>query len=222
MKKKASKKIPKTKSIAEILKENNQGIKLDIGCSGYKHKGFVGMDIRPEPGVDIVHNLEQFPYPLPDNSCSIILASHVLEHMNPASPDPKLTGLIDLLIEKKVITKKQAMDKFGEHHIFGTFLTMMDEFWRILKVGGQLTFVVPYAGSPGFWQDPTHINPINEATPMYFDPEHMSSFWFVYKPKPWMIELTEWNSNGVLEVVMSKRDIKPYEESIKHGTTYEA
>lgn len=206
------------KSISQILKENRQGIKLDIGCSGHKHKGFVGMDIREQPGVDIVHNLEQFPYPLPDGSVSQIIASHVLEHMNPATPPPQLTGLIDLLIEKKVITKKEAFEKFGDHHVFGTFLTMMDEMWRILQVGGQLAFVVPYAGSPGYWQDPTHINPINEATLFYFDPEHMSRLWHVYKPKPWSIEMTSWNSN-LLEVVMSKRDIKPYEESIKAGTT---
>lgn len=211
----------KLKPISQILKENNQGIRLDIGCSGHKHPGFVGLDIRAEKGVDIVHNLEQFPYPLPDNSCSQIIASHVLEHMNPASPDPRLVGLIDLLIEKKVITKAQAFKKFGEHHVFGTFMTMMDEMWRILKPGGQLAFVVPYAGSPGYWQDPTHINPINEATPMYFDPEHQSNLWTVYKPKPWKIEMTTWNAN-LLEVVMSKRDIAPYEESIKIGTTSEA
>ena len=194
--------------MAQILKENNQGIKLDIGCSGYKHKGFVGMDIRPEPGVDIVHNLEQFPYPLPDDSCSIILASHVLEHMNPASPDPKLTGLIDLLIEKKVITQKQAFDKFGEHHIFGTFLTMMDEFWRILKVGGQLTFVVPYAGSPGFWQDPTHCNGCNEVTWAYFDPlePHTGgALYRIYKPKPWKIQTLTWEPMANMEVVLQKR-----------------
>lgn len=208
------------KSISQIIKENSQGISLDIGCSGYKTKGFIGLDMREAPGVDIVHNLEKFPYPLPDESCSRIIASHLLEHINPASPDPKLTGLIDLLLKKKVISKKEAMEYIGKHHIFGTFLTMMDELWRISKVDGQLAFVVPYAGSPGYWQDPTHINPINEATPFYFDPEHESRLWHVYKPLPWAIEVNTWNSTGLLEVVMSKRDIRPYEASINAGTTH--
>lgn len=201
----------KSKSIDQILKSKRPGIKLDLGCGACKQgKDWIGMDIRQEPGVDIVHNLEQFPYPLPDNSCSMVLASHVLEHMTPNSVDPRLAGLIDLLIEKKVLSAKDVYNKVGRHHVFGIFMTMMDEIWRILEVGGQFAFVVPYAGSPGFFQDPTHVNNINEATPFYFDPEHQSGLWRIYKSKPWKIEVNIWNANGVLEVVMSKRDDKNY------------
>lgn len=197
----------KNKPISKLLKEKNRGIKLDIGCGANKQgPDWVGMDLRPEPGVDIVHNLEQFPYPIPDDSCSLVTASHVLEHISPAQVDPRLSGLIDLLIGKKVISKKDAFKAFGEHHIFGIFMSMIDEIWRITKVGGQFAFVVPYAGSPGFHQDPSHQKNINEATPFYFDPEHHSGLWNIYKPKPWKIEVNTWNANGVLEVVMSKRE----------------
>lgn len=61
-----------------------KGISLDIGCGGNKQPGFVGLDIRPLPGVDIVHDMEQIPYPIPDEICNVILASHVVEHINPA------------------------------------------------------------------------------------------------------------------------------------------
>ena len=58
-------------------------IKLDIACGANKQEGFVGIDIRPLPGVDIVHDLEIFPWPVADNSVSIAIASHLIEHIKP-------------------------------------------------------------------------------------------------------------------------------------------
>ncbi len=69
--------------IIEILKKNQQGIRLDVGCGANKQLGFVGMDYRKEPGVDIVHDLEKFPWPLPNECASLVMASHVVEHINP-------------------------------------------------------------------------------------------------------------------------------------------
>ena len=59
------------------------GILLDIGCGGNKQERFVGMDKRALPGVDIVHDLEVFPYPLEDESCLTIVGSHIIEHIKP-------------------------------------------------------------------------------------------------------------------------------------------
>ena len=59
------------------------GILLDIGCGANKQPGMVGMDIRDLPGVDIVHDFEVFPWPLPDGCALTAVASHVVEHVNP-------------------------------------------------------------------------------------------------------------------------------------------
>lgn len=161
--------------IARILQKNNQGIKLDIGCGENKQPGgFVGMDIRKFPGVDIVQDLESFPWSLPDESVSFAVASHVIEHINPAR---------------------------------GTFLKFMDEVWRVLKPGGKFAISLPYAGSPGYWQDPTHCNPCNEITWAYFDPLDQSGLYFIYKPRPWKIipETLSWQVNGFMELVLEKR-----------------
>lgn len=48
-------------------------IKLDVCCGKYKFEGFTGMDMRAVEGVDIVHNVCEFPWPLEDNSCSSLL-----------------------------------------------------------------------------------------------------------------------------------------------------
>lgn len=71
-----------TKDIKKLLKDKS-GIRLDIGCGANKNPGFVGIDMLELPGVDIVWDLEEFPWPLPDNSVLTATASHVLEHINP-------------------------------------------------------------------------------------------------------------------------------------------
>ncbi len=197
----------KASKIDLLLHKNNLGIKLDIGCGDGKQPGFVGMDVRELPGVDIVHNLERFPYPLPNESCSLITASHVLEHMNPASTDPRLVGLFRLLMDKKVISKAEVDNFVGEYETFGVFLTFMNEVWRIMKPEGRFAFIVPYAGSIGYYQDPTHINPINESTIAYFDPLDKSGMWNIYKPNPWKIIACSWNMDGHLETILEKRRI---------------
>ncbi len=73
---------------------------------------------------------------------------------------------------------------------------------------------MPYAGSPGFWQDPTHINPISENTLAYFDPMDSSGLWNIYKPKPWKIVNSAFDmTNGFMEVILEKRILdKTYEQ----------
>ena len=60
-----------------------KGILLDIGLTNDKQPNFVRMATRKRPGVDIVHNLERFPWPLENDSCLIILAAHIIEHIRP-------------------------------------------------------------------------------------------------------------------------------------------
>ncbi len=45
-------------------------IKLDVCCGQYKHPGHIGLDIRDVEGVDIVHDVCVFPWPVDSDSCS--------------------------------------------------------------------------------------------------------------------------------------------------------
>jgi len=65
------------------IKEIKKGILLDVGCGENKQRGFIGMDKRPLDGVDIIHDLEVFPYPLENESCFTIVGSHIVEHIKP-------------------------------------------------------------------------------------------------------------------------------------------
>lgn len=55
---------------------------LDLGCGFRKQSGAVGIDINPASAADIIHDLNQFPYPFDDSTCDEILADNTLEHLD--------------------------------------------------------------------------------------------------------------------------------------------
>ena len=55
---------------------------LDMGCGRNKRPGAIGMDRVKLPEVDLVHNLNQIPYPIKDNFFDEVYATHVIEHMD--------------------------------------------------------------------------------------------------------------------------------------------
>ena len=54
---------------------------LDVGCGNRKRAGAVGIDINPRSGADVIHDLNRFPYPLPDAAFDEIYVDNVLEHL---------------------------------------------------------------------------------------------------------------------------------------------
>lgn len=149
-----------------MRKVKYENIRLNVGCGMDNPAGWVGMDRRVVPGVDIVHDIEDLPWPLRDNSCMTVLMSHVMEHLDP----------------------RKMIDIF-------------DEIWRVLVPGGQLMVAVPYAGSTGAYQDPTHTRPgFNEQTFEYFDPsKHLYS---IYQPRPYKIVLMDYKVGDYVNVVL--------------------
>lgn len=71
-----------TASLTETL-GRLAGIRLDIGCGRNKQNGWFGIDFQALPGVDCVHDLTVFPWPLPDECATVAVASHVVEHIPP-------------------------------------------------------------------------------------------------------------------------------------------
>jgi len=54
---------------------------LDIACGDRKLEGWVGIDIANVPGVDIQHDLFQFPWPVEDSSIDEARVCHFFEHV---------------------------------------------------------------------------------------------------------------------------------------------
>ena len=56
-------------------------MKLNLGCGKDIKDGWVNIDWKPYPGVDIVLDLNHGVLPYPDDSCEYIKAHDVLEHL---------------------------------------------------------------------------------------------------------------------------------------------
>jgi len=57
-------------------------MKLHIWCGLDPRKWYINVDSIKLPWVDIVHDLEQFPYPFKENTFKEVYSAHVLEHMS--------------------------------------------------------------------------------------------------------------------------------------------
>lgn len=64
-------------------------IRIDIGCGMNKRAGFIGMDRRRFPCVDVVHDINDYPWPWEDESVSEVHCSHVLEHLDHNRHNPE-------------------------------------------------------------------------------------------------------------------------------------
>lgn len=140
----AAKKRPATLAQKIAAKKS---LKLDLGCGAHKHPGAFGVDARELPGVDLVHDLQSFPWPLPDACARVVIMSHFWEHVHPQKT-----------------------------------MAFMAELHRVCEPGAQVLIASPYGVEFRFVQDPTHCNPSNEATFLYWDRLDASGLWGVYQP----------------------------------------
>lgn len=113
--------------------------RVDLACGQLKRDGFIGVDKENVDGVDIVHDLMKFPWPFEDNSIWEMHCSHFVEHIP---------------IQLKDGT--YGLNKF------------MEEVYRCLMPGGQITIVAPYYTSIRAFQDPTHTRSITDVTFDYY------------------------------------------------------
>ena len=56
---------------------------LDLGCGVVsKMEGSIGLDIRPAPHVDVLHDLNDYPYPFRENEFDHVEMVHIIEHVD--------------------------------------------------------------------------------------------------------------------------------------------
>lgn len=130
-------------------------LKLDIACGQVKGHfdhtgqqnpdGWTGIDICATDAADIVHDLNQYPWPIADDSVDEARCSHYIEHT-----------------PHEVTYNGERIDGL---------IAFMNELWRILKPGGTCQIIAPYYSSMRAWQDPTHRRAISEMTFHYFKQE---------------------------------------------------
>jgi predicted SAM-dependent methyltransferase len=125
---------------------------LDLGCGKNKRypERSIGIDVigKPETDADIIVNLGFDRVPLPDNSCNLVMAHDVLEHI------PHCVWVSDRGVLKRLTPT----------------ISLFNEVYRLLKHNGMFEIAVPYfdthAPNSEVFQDPTHVS---FWTPKTFD-----------------------------------------------------
>ena len=163
-------------AIEKLLKKEG-GIQLDIGCGANKQKGFVGIDIRDLPGVDIVHDLEQVPWPLPDDCVIRAVCSHVVEHINPAGG-----GFLRFMDELWRVMKPGGQIAIAYPH--GSSQGYLQDPTHCNALN-ETTWA--------------YFDPFEQST--------AGMLYAIYKPKPWEIEFLTWSPAANVEVILRKRGL---------------
>lgn len=112
---------------------------LNLGCGRNPEPGFLNLDRTPGEGIDLVGDLETAIIPAPDMLCR-------------AHP-----GSVDFILASHVL----------EH--VSNLIPLMREIHRVLRQGGYLAAVTPYASSDDAVEDPTHVRYFTEKSWYYFD-----------------------------------------------------
>lgn len=86
-------------------------LKLNLGCGSKVFEGWINVDKFSYFPVDLVHDLEEFPYPFDDDSCDEIMMNHVLEHLG---QDPDVFNKI--ISELYRICKNEASIQINVPH----------------------------------------------------------------------------------------------------------
>lgn len=106
--------------------------KIQLGAGTEQIEGYFNTDIVDLPGLDLVLNVMNFPWPFEDNSADEILAFDLIEHL------PTHTNTYE-----------------------NTLIKFLEEAHRILKPNGLLHMRTPGWRSDFCWIDFTHVRPFD-------------------------------------------------------------
>lgn len=60
-----------------------QGLNLNLGCGGRFHPAWTNVDLHPQASGVQRRNVQEFPWPWPENTFEMVYCSHLLEHLPP-------------------------------------------------------------------------------------------------------------------------------------------
>lgn len=115
--------------------------KVYLGAGNDRRPGYIHVDYLALEGIDVVHNLMEFPYPFEDNSADHIIVIDVLEHLDNYTPDRR-----------------------------PSVIAFIEECHRILIDGGEMFIQTPRYDAEFTWLDPTHVRGFHEQSMDFFDP----------------------------------------------------
>jgi SAM-dependent methyltransferase len=109
--------------------------KLNVGCGRDIRAGYVNLDIVPFREVDLICDLDAFPYPFADNEFDEVFCQHVLEHV---------TDLVRAVEELHRILKPGGLLKvIGPY--FASHMAFTDPTHKHFMTYGTFDFLAHYS-----------------------------------------------------------------------------
>src|SRR5438552_14817556 len=65
----------------DVIELSRKARVLDVGCGTNKVEGAIGMDVNPRTAADVIHDLDELPYPFADDEFDEVIGRHVIEHV---------------------------------------------------------------------------------------------------------------------------------------------
>jgi len=144
--------------VALVSKTANNNI-LDIGCGRRKIPEAVGMDNNPRSEADVIHNLDAFPYPFPDNRFDLVIGRYVISNVdNPVRVIEELHritrpgGLIRLIIPHFTAVHSWADDTHRHYFSYTAFNGCFDEKGKASFYTDKRFRVRTWLDFPRFWR----------------------------------------------------------------------
>lgn len=161
-------------SIEQILEERG-GIRLDIGGGINPQEGFVNLDMQDIDGVDIVHDVTDIPWPLPDECVLVAMASHLVEHIPPHN-----FGFLNFMNEVWRVMKPGG------------------EFLIATPHGASAGYLQdPTHCNPCSEATWAYFDPL--------EPNTSGLLYRIYRPKPWRLKYMSFDPFHNMEVILVKR-----------------
>jgi SAM-dependent methyltransferase len=137
--------------------DKSGGRVLDIGCGTNRIRGAIGMDVNPRSAADVIHDLDDVPYPFADDQFDEVVGLHVIEHVR----DP-----MAVMSELHRITRPGGLIRLVAPHWtnpdFATDLTHRNHLnsysFRNMIEGRE---VFPFYTDVRFRQRKTHVTLLN-------------------------------------------------------------
>lgn len=133
---------------------------------------WVNVDSAPIEGIDQVVDLFSYPWPFATGSVEEIMCSHLIEHI-PHEARLNEIPVIDLLLKHEMPVGDPLLKRAAALDGWYAFFY---EVWRVLKPGGLVHIIAPYAWSLGAITDPTHTRYLVPSCFSYFIPNPDAPF----------------------------------------------
>lgn len=183
--------------------------KLNVGCGRDIRKEWVNLDSIKFEGIDVIHNLDKFPYPFEDNIFDEIWAQQIIEHLDHP---------------QEFVKELWRISKPGAKVVIGTVHFSSPCVW------GDITHKRPYQSDSLNWcnikyKDKHLVDSLIDSGKEFFHVKPTIHFRYFFKPLKYLVNINRYTQliferyfSSIFRADGQRYDlivVKPWEEKSK-------